>query len=171
MTDVLIEDVVNEVQLRLGINGPHPTFRLRTEAIEDAALRGIDPVSEDLLEIATAVFFADGELGRGGDTRPDMGRHWYRRIRLTIPVHQPALWQRPDLTAAVSDVVNFLTDDQFEFVFVQQMEKRLTSGFLAFDPIGPNFEAEEVILFSGGLDSFAGALESLSLGSGLTTRT
>lgn len=162
MTEVIIEDLESQAELRLGINGAHPTFRLRTETIEAAALRNIDAVSEDLLEIATAVFFADGKIRRGGGTRPGMGRNWHRRMRITIPVREPELWRKPEVTAAVCDVVNFLTDDTFEFVFIPQAKQHTASGFLALDPTGAAFRADEVILFSGGLDSFAGALESLS---------
>ena len=166
MPDIQIEDLARRQDLTLRINGPNPTFRLDTEAIEAAAVRELDPVSKDFLEIAAAVFHADGELGRGGDTRPDLGRGWHRNLRFTVPVRLPDLWNRPDLVRALTDTVRFLTDDQVEFRFTPRPGGEVSTGFLNLDPKGATFSADEVIMLSGGLDSFAGALESLATNNG-----
>ena len=166
MPDILIEDLARARNLTLTVNGAHPTFLLRTEAIAAAALHGLDPASNDFLEIAAAVFHADGELGRGGETRPEFGRDWHRNLRITIPVRLPALWSSPEVCAALTETVRFLTDDQIAFRFIQREDPEPADGFLDLDPRGAAFVAEEVILFSGGLDSFAGALEALATGTG-----
>ena len=162
MPDIVIEDLGRGRQLVLRINDPHPTFRLRTDAIEAAALHAIDPATQDFLEIAAAVFHADGELRRGGSTRPGMGRDWHRNLRFTIPVRYPELWRRADVGEALRAAIRFLTDDQVEFRFTSQIGANSGTGFLDLDPVGTTFKADQVILFSGGLDSFAGALEALS---------
>lgn len=166
MPDITIEDLSNGRRMTLRINGTHPTFRLVAEAIEAAAVQDLDPTAQDFLEIAAAVFHADGEIGRGGDSRPEFGRSWHRRLRVSIPVRELALWQRADVTRALTDTVKFLTDDHIEFAFTRANDFQKSNGFFSLDPAGAAFEAEEVILFSGGLDSFAGALEALSTRSG-----
>ncbi len=58
--------------------------------------------------------------------------------------------------------MEFLTGDHFEFEFVQADYTAGVAGFLNLDPSEGAFSAEQVIMFSGGLDSFAGALETLA---------
>ena len=77
-----------------------------------------------------------------------------------------ALWNRPEVLAALAETVRFLTDDQVAFRFTQRRQPEPIEGFLDLDPEGAAFNAEEVIMFSGGLDSFAGALEALASGTG-----
>ncbi|WP_366192420.1 hypothetical protein [Meridianimarinicoccus marinus] len=122
----------------------------------------IDPLHLDLLEIASTVFFADGAVPRGGPTRPEMGSSWRRSFSFTIPVRNPTFWNRPDVGAALVNTVGFLTEDSVSFAFTEKATDVERQPFLDLDPTGAAFDAEEVILFSGGLDSFAGALEALS---------
>jgi hypothetical protein len=166
MTDCLIEAFDQDRKIDLTLNGGRPGFLLRTEAIAAAAVRDLDPIALDLLDIAATVFFADGAVPRGGDVRGNMGRAWYRNLRLTIPVRCPAVWQRAEVQDALAAAIGFLTDDRIEFHFPTSSGATHGSGFLALDPSGATFRADEVILFSGGLDSFAGALETLSTGRG-----
>jgi 7-cyano-7-deazaguanine synthase in queuosine biosynthesis len=144
------------------INGRQPTFRLATDALETKALRELDPVLLDLMEIASTVFAADGAIPRGGRTRPGMGADWYRRFDFEIPVRHPELWQRDDVAAALREAVETLTEDSVSFRFTPAAPDPVPQPYLDLDPAGASFEADEVILFSGGLDSFAGALELLA---------
>lgn len=166
MPEILIQDLTRHQQLTLRINGKNPSFRLSTEAIEAAAVQALDARSLDFLEIAASVFHADGEIGRGGETRSDFGRGWHRNLRLTIPVRMLEFWCRADVSSALTETVKFLTDDTIEFHFIHRQQPETSTSFLSLDPKGAAFAADEVILFSGGLDSFAGALEALSTGTG-----
>ena len=159
---------VGETQrpLTIRLNGPKPTFRLQSDKIAAALVSPIEPLLEDLIEIAAVVFAADSSIPRGGSTRPDMGQGWHRSFAFTIPVRDPGFWSRPEVCAALTDAVTFLTDDIVTFTFVPHQNTALRQGFLQFDPASGAFAADEVILFSGGLDSFAGALEFLSMQSG-----
>lgn len=148
--------------LAIRINGPDPTFRLATEVIEAKALRALDPVALDLLEIAATVFAADGETPRGGPTRPRMGAGWYRNFDFTIPVRAPELWWRADVSEALVESVETLTGDSVRFQFTEAAPDPMAQPYFDFNPAGATFKADEVILFSGGLDSFAGALEVLA---------
>lgn len=155
--------VAGQEDLMIRINGATPNFRLETDKIRARALEEIDPVLLDLLEIASTVFAADGKVKRGGDTRVQMGQDWRRHFQFRIPVRRPSFWSRDEVTAALIDAVSFLTDDVVEFDFHPgDFPDSTTMPYLRFDPDGSAFSAEEVIMFSGGLDSFAGALEALS---------
>lgn len=144
------------------INGWQPTFRLATDAVAAMALREVDPVLNDLLEIAATVFAADGAVSRGGLTRSQMGTAWYRRFQFRIAVRDPDLWRRDDIVSALVEAVETLTEDSVSFEFTHADPDPPLQPYLDFDRSGANFEADEVILFSGGLDSFAGALERLA---------
>ena len=147
--------------LTIRINGRHPNFSLETDRISAKANAALPPLIEDLLEVASVVFAADSSIDRGRDTRPNMGQSWRRRFSFEIPVREPNIWSRTDVTRALTDAVSFLTDDQVDFTFKERENVELRQAYLEFDPQGPSFSAKEVVLFSGGLDSFAGALEVL----------
>lgn len=166
MADCVLEDLARRNVLHFQVNGPRPTFRLRTERISAAALRDLDDTALDLLDVAAAVFYSDGRISRGGDSRSEMGAAWHRRLHLTIPVRRPELWGRDDVTQALTAAVGFLTGDHFRFCFVKNDDRQTGSGFLDFAPGEATFRADDVIMFSGGLDSFAGALETLETGNG-----
>lgn len=166
MPEILIEDLAHDRGLVLNINGRTPNFTLRTEAIPHAAMHELEPAARDFLEIAAAVFYADGQFGRGGPMRSGMGRDWRRNFRITMNVRRLDLWQRPDVIEALTETIRFLTEDQVEFRFAQWTEWERLESFLDLDPAGNALAANEVILLSGGLDSFAGALEALNTGSG-----
>ncbi|MBJ6370778.1 hypothetical protein [Sedimentitalea arenosa] len=166
MPDVTVHVEGWKTPLQVRVNGDDPNFTLRSDAIEHAVMRATDPLLLDLLEIAAAVFAADGSVRRGGETRQDMGDKWRRRFRLEIPVRVPAFWSQREVALALRNLVEFLTEDSFRFEFRQSGEPKALEEYLALYADKPPFDAQEVILFSGGLDSFAGALEVLA-----TTKT
>lgn len=144
------------------VNGINPTFVINTDRIAEAAQRHPEDLDFDLLRIACVVFAADASIRRGGATRQRMGGDWRRQFRFDIPVSDPALWNRHEVKAALIEALHFLTDDHFEFEFRRGDAPQGLSEFLGLpDPTGVG-GYDEVILFSGGLDSFAGALETLA---------
>lgn len=148
--------------IRMMFDGPLKTFELETDRIRASSLRELDPLCIDLLEIAATAFAADSAERRGGPTRPGMGADWRRSFDFQIPVSDPTFWNRTEVRHALEDAIGFLTEDTVTFRFIRKQIARAAEPFLDLDPHGTSFDAEEVILFSGGLDSFAGALESLS---------
>ena len=146
--------------LLIRINGPRRTFTLAADALAQQALQVLDPVLLDLLEIAATVFAADGTVPRGGATRQDMGTNLCRQFDFDIPVRDPALWRRPDVSQALKVAVETLTDDSVSFRFSPWLHPPPPEPYLDLDPAGAAFAADEVVLFSGGLNSFAGALEN-----------
>jgi 7-cyano-7-deazaguanine synthase in queuosine biosynthesis len=148
--------------LTVRLHGRHPTFRIDAEKIEAKLVAPVTPVLEDLLEIACTVFAADGSRLRGGGTRPGLGATWRRTFTFEIPVRDPDFWSGAAVTRALADAVRFLTDDDVSFQFFQGKGRPSLQSCFPFEADAAAFRADEVVLFSGGLDSFAGALEALA---------
>lgn len=147
--------------------GADKTFTVNGDRIEAQLVSEMSPALRDLLEISASVFAADSEFPRGGGTRPNMGEAWARNFRFTIPVRRPDIWGRPAVRDALIDAVQFLTDDRVEFRFAQKdADVPRPIKFFPFETTESLFHAREVILFSGCLDSFSGALEALATGDG-----
>ena len=145
------------------INGSDPTFRIGIEALEQRLSGAADDLLLDLLDVAGSVFAADRRIGRGADTRPGFGAAWRRVLDFTIPVRQPNVWQRPDVITSLTDLVRFLTDDVVTFDFIDGSADLKTSRYSSlFRPEDLMGKIDAVILFSGGLDSLTGAMETLA---------
>lgn len=145
----------NAKPLVLDLQGTHPNVSLKITDISAPMTQNVPDVLMDLIELAVYVFSADQATGRGGIR--DTGQRWRRRLRFYIPVRQPDLWARPEVTEALIDVLSFLTDDDYAFVFSKLHQ--LPSGQPYFESLAPDLKADEVALFSGGLDSLAGAIQ------------
>jgi 7-cyano-7-deazaguanine synthase in queuosine biosynthesis len=87
---------------------------------------------------------------------------WRRKFRFVIPVRQASLWSSDTVTAALVETISFLSDDDYEFEF---RPLKTPPPVEAYFPLSgakdAKFTPDEVILFSGGLDSFAGTVEEL----------
>ena len=147
------------------INGDDPTFRLLPDGLADFYLRNLEPRYWDLLRIAGVVFAANSTVTRGGSTRSDMGSAWYRDFRLVIPVSDRAFWNAPATQTALQAAVEVLSGDRVSFDFVEDERIDEFQPFLDLPDVPP-FRADEVVMFSGGLDSLTGVLEMLSNGRG-----
>lgn len=153
--------------LELRINGPDANFRIGTEAIAAWAVAPVEDLSLDLLDIAGAVFAADRAVRRGGDTRPGFGADWRRNLAFTMAMRRPEFWERTEVTEALVDAVGFLTDDNVAFTFTAGRTRVPQQDYLDLAPdSGTAFQGDHLILFSGGLDSLAGAVETLETGTG-----
>jgi hypothetical protein len=140
--------------LELDLQGPRANVCLKVAAISEAMATNVPPILLDLLELAAYVYAADQAAGRGGHS--DSGEHWRRNFRFHVPVRQPEVWSGDGVSSALVDVLSFLSDDDYEFCF-SQLEHE-PSVQLYFDQFGKDFEVDEVMLFSGGLDSLSGAI-------------
>jgi hypothetical protein len=92
-----------------------------------------------------------------------MGRRWRRDFRFVIPVRLPDRWASTSVTSALVDTLSFLSDDDYEFEFRPLADPPATASYFEFpkaEDVG--FTPDEVILFSGGMDSFAGTVEELT---------
>lgn len=116
---------------------------------------GFDPpeAAFDLLAFAAAVTAADTRVNRG--TAQD---RWTRELHLAVPVAAPALWTAQQDTLV--GILNFLTGDRWSVSFHARPKghKRLVRP----PSILKTWEPSCVALFSGGLDSFIGAIDALT---------
>ena len=116
----------------------------------------------DFIEIATIVYLADQHVVRCQGHVDEHGWLWHRRINLIIGVRDVAFWQRSDVGGTLSRLLRFLSDDSFTFRFTP-----ITGGapaqqqYLHFKDASQNDNPRRVMLFSGGLDSLGGAVQSL----------
>jgi hypothetical protein len=123
--------------------------------IQNLGLQPTD-VAMDLLILAVSLFAADTRVSRKDNSQDG----WTREIDLYVPVGDQALWdsQKPLL----EDMLRFLTGDLWRFIFRPRPKDIAT--------IAPekrqarSYETDTVCLFSGGLDSFIGAIDLLESG-------
>ncbi|PIQ82275.1 MAG: hypothetical protein COV76_04445 [Candidatus Omnitrophica bacterium CG11_big_fil_rev_8_21_14_0_20_64_10] len=144
----------------LALSEPHQNITLKVTDISRRLVAKLPPLFTDLLEIATYVFCADQAVTRGGDGTANVGADWRRQFRFVIPVRQPGFWKRAEVLEALSGTLGFLSEDNYEFTFQKLASPPEAESYFEFaqGEVG-SFRAEEVCLFSGGLDSLAGALE------------
>lgn len=110
--------------------------------------------ARDLLAVAVAVYAVDIRIPRalaGGDD-------WTREIVLHAPVFDPIAWER--LAPLLVRTLNFLTGDSWGVEFRQRSEP----GSSDERGTKAKLDAADVELFSGGLDSLAGAMDLLESG-------
>ena len=128
-------------------------------AINELSGFGIYPseLGIDILVLATHVFAADTRISRFSESQDG----WTREIRLIVPVPEPEKW-----TVAAPIFVrmlNFLTGDKWNLLFRPRPHNAtVISPRHSMSLIAPQFD--DVALFSGGLDSLIGAINSLEKG-------
>jgi hypothetical protein len=152
--------------LRLDVGaarGQEGRINLQVSQITRTMVANLPDRVADLLEIACYVYSAHQLTRREGRTMPHMGADWRRTFRFRIAVRDPAFWNSEEIRTLLAETLGFLSEDSFEFAFERTRRQSSAQGFLELEGDGPaaGFRPERVILFSGGLDSMAGAAESL----------
>lgn len=148
------------IYLNLGDRNQNVNLKIR-DITRKMALN-VPSVFIDLLEIAAYVYCADQALSRGGAGALDLGAKWRRSIIFSIPVRHPDIWSSKEVGDVLQDTLSFLSEDQYRFTFTSLKSPLDVDLYFEF-PAGPGseFQVDEVLLFSGGLDSFAGAVEEI----------
>ena len=146
--------------LEFRIYGPHPNVHFRVGEFRRAIWTDVPPAYRDLIDIALYVYVADQAV-----PRPDrldgkeIGAGWRRKLTFHVPVRVPDLWNSPRVRDALVATLSFLSEDEYDFVFTHLRKDTSLSGHLDFCATAFDDHVEEVILFSGGLDSLAGAAQ------------
>jgi Queuosine biosynthesis protein QueC len=149
-------------RLQLNLHGTSANVRLEIEDISRRLIANISPVHADLLEIASYIYAADSAIPRGGSTDAQLGARWRRKLRLVIPARKPELWSSEPVIASLIETVSFLSDDDYEFEFCLLKNPPTAESYFQLSGVTDvRFTPDVVILFSGGLDSFAGTIEEL----------
>jgi hypothetical protein len=115
----------------------------------------------DLLEIATYIYCADQTTTRGGSGAMNIGANWRRNMRFIIPVRKPEFWSKQEVIETLEDTSAFLSDDNYEFHFAKLANPPQIDNYFEFPQEESGFVADEIITFSGGLDSLAGAVQEI----------
>ena len=148
-------------QLGFEIDGRLKAVSLRIGHIRKSLVMGLPEVALDLIEIAAFIYAIDSSVSRGGLTDQKMGEKWHRSFRVSLPVRNLALWSAPQLKQTLEETLMFLSGDRFIFDFTQmEMEAALPERYFDFGEESA-WQPDSVLMFSGGLDSFAGSLEEI----------
>lgn len=133
-------------------------YRTQNSGYQQGLAANISEVFLDLLEIAAYVYCADQAITRGGITDKDLGATWRRRLKFHIAVRQPDIWNSSAISECLTRTLGFLSDDFYNFSFVKLKSPTPVEKYL--EGLGdPDLEPQEVVLYSGGLDSLAGAVQ------------
>jgi 7-cyano-7-deazaguanine synthase in queuosine biosynthesis len=157
---------VTDVQLRTAPDQPDHGAAILLDWFEDRGastvqyepdfLKGLapSPVALDLFRLAGAIFCADKTVRRAEATD-----FWTRDISLTAPVSDVDLWE--SVAGLLVRAVSFLSGDRWRFDFVEDTVEPLDAETISSGD-------DAVTLFSGGLDSLAGAIDLLEAERNLT---
>jgi len=154
-------------ELILSTHGQNKNVYLRLEDVAKVFLEHLTPRLTDLVEIASYVYAADTAVVRGtGWSRSSGQEAWERDFHFIIPVRDKDFWCARDTSVLLSTILGFLSDDRFHFDFCGDMETDPRQEYLAFGGIDdwPFHGVDRVLMFSGGLDSLAGAAETAAAG-------
>lgn len=151
----------SEGAIAMNVHGPSKNVNLRIDYISRTMLANLPDLLIDLLEIAAYVYCADQRLDRGTEKLSNFGENWRRSLTFSIPVRQLQVWQDSEVRDALIETLGFLSDDTYSFNFWQATAPVQAKELYFHDLIDPEDEHDGVALFSGGVDSFAGAVTDL----------
>jgi hypothetical protein len=147
---------------RLRIGKGKADVHLHTDHLHRKMCFDPPDIVTDMLEVAAYVYAADQAVRRGGTDVFEYGRKWDRDFRFEIPVRCPEVWNNPEIDVALRDTLGFLSEDNYEFVFTRYKNPPPLGGYLFNESTAvPERECQEVLLFSGGLDSLGGAVQEV----------
>ena len=146
--------------------GDDSNVNLNLDDVADVFGEHLTPRMTDLLELAAYIFSADSSTARGTSWSNEGAVEKYdREFHLVVPVRDATFWQQDDVLHQLQAILNFLTDDSWKIDVVQLTDKRSVQGYLNINAKDwPFYEVDRVIMFSGGLDSLAGAVETGAAG-------
>ena len=147
--------------------GSTPNVNIRFQDVAKVFRRDLPPRLIDFLEIAAYVFTADCATDRGDKwTNDDSTEPWGRDLAFVIPVRDTVFWNKVEVRSLLEDLLDFLSNDKYSFTFVPLHRDRVNQPYFTFGDQDkwPFHHPERVIMFSGGLDSLAGAVETAMQG-------
>jgi 7-cyano-7-deazaguanine synthase in queuosine biosynthesis len=156
------EDPARDLRLRLSGKDGKGNITLRIEDVHRKMFQQVPSLFNDLLEVATYVYSADQVIRRGADDVDSFGDGWRRDLHFVVPVRNPDFWNSPQVQEALCSTLRFLSDDQYQFDFVKLDQDHPFQDYLGFDDTQQMYrKPEQVVMFSGGLDSLAGAIDEV----------
>lgn len=127
------------------------------------AVLATDPTPRvaDLIDIALASYVVDRSQRRPGARQTASGRTWGRAISVRLGVRDVDFWM--EHRNSLGELLHWLTDDEWNLDFASSTVAPLGIEVARRLPL-PLDGADRVALFSGGLDSLAGALIAFGAG-------
>lgn len=133
--------------------GPDIDFKL--DKLESFYFSRWEPIFFDLMVVAGGVEFCDKFKTRAV-------HKWCREFELSIPVHNPERWTNTEVSNTLQELLEFLTGDKWQLAF---RSRKIPIVSPPQQQLILDIDAEAVIPFSNGLDSYAVAgLQELKLG-------
>ncbi len=145
----------------LNTDSPNNNVNLRIENISTRLAQNLTSLVKDLVEIGSYVYCADQSVSRGGSTWRQDGKDWRRNLQFDIPVRNPDLWNGQAVKDSLIELLSFISDDHYDFSFRKLTKEIPDNVYFEFDEGKPWFDADEILLFSGGLDSLAGMIHEV----------
>lgn len=150
--------------LRLNLGGNEANVDLEIVDIRRRLSSDVPDVLVDLAEIASYVYCADQAVSRGGEGVTAYGGRWRRRFSFHVPVRLPSFWRRQNVCEALQKTLSLLSEDTYEFRFTRGVDAVPMQHYLRFgESDSAEQEIDEVMLFSGGVDSLAGSIQEAVL--------
>ena len=150
--------------VRLNLDGDEPNVDLEIIDISRRLSSDVPDVLTDLVEIASYVYCADQVIARGGEGVVAFGDRWRRNLTFHIPVRLPSLWSSKNSVDVLQRTLSVLSEDNYRFHFSQRSNAVPMQQYLKFDGTAPDTqELDEVLLFSGGVDSLGGTVQEAVL--------
>jgi len=141
----------------------HERVALRISDLHQPIQRNIPPVFQDLVELAAYVYSADQAVRRSYQDTDTFGAPWRQHLHFHVPVRCPDIWRRADVLEALTSVLEFLGDHFFSFEFSKATAPVPFQQYLDFPSVAPRTpQYDQVVMFSGGLDSLAGAIDEIT---------
>jgi 7-cyano-7-deazaguanine synthase in queuosine biosynthesis len=134
-------------------------FYLDDEMIGYPFCQNLDPLLADWVDVALFAYVADRLSPRRDPKNPQRMFQWARRMNLKVPVRRLDEWQQPGIAAAVCDLLRHFTDDEWHIEFVARRGRGRSAVHQGYLFSAPQSQPARVALYSGGLDSFAGAAQ------------
>lgn len=147
LTEVKLVDTGNRLECGIG------------DAIDDACKLQTFPseIGVDLLILAALVYAADTRISRERESQDN----WTRELRIVVPVSDVRRWESS--SAILKKMLGFLTGDIWTIQFRKRPAQFATT--VSRPSRSRNvFECKQINLFSGGLDSLIGAIDSIEAG-------
>jgi hypothetical protein len=151
------------ITMELESHGRKPNVYINLMNVAKVFAHQLNPRLIDLLEIAAYIYSADCGVARGkGWDDGHSTERWSRKSHFVIPVRDKVFWDRDDVKTLLSEILQFIADDNVTFEFPKAHWKDQEQLYLEY---GDNedwqcYGLERVIMFSGGLDSLSGAVKT-----------
>ena len=152
--------VKNQLILEYDDNKSNQNVKIKLNDFVTSVLH-LDKRIKDLLEIAGYVYAADRKMSRGNNNLVEYQK-WSRKFHFFIKVRDYKFWNQTKVKNALNNALCFLSGDlSYDFTFIDGGSDFPANLFDDERIILDSKKNLRIILFSGGLDSLAGIIDTL----------